>query len=549
MAAALTFSCEDFMPESKIDTSLTEDIAGINYANLYKQGIEVYRALPAGYNRIGNAMLASACDEADHAIAGSSIEKFQLGAWSPISSPDDCWAAKYQELRRAKMFLEASEGYEKTIVRDTSTTVAKNNYAEQCLDLKRLRAENHVMIAYIYFELLKRYGGVPIVEQKYGLSDKPDMIRNTYNDVVNCIVEQIDGSIEDLCDSWQAYKTADFGRIEKGSALAIKARTLLYAASPAYNTTGDIAKWKKAADAAKEVIDLNRYSLAKNYRDMFLGLQGHQNSECILPYMTGASNTPEVRNYPITTNGGNTGTCPSANLVDEYEFADGTPFSWSKVPAGTDPYANRDPRLQQTVVVNGSTWNGRVIETFVGGKDGIGVKNATTTGYYLKKFLTDNLDLEKSQTAIHSWPLFRYAEILLNFAEAMNEAYGADVDFYGDGKTARWAINQIRSRAGMPDVTAITQAEMRAAIRHERQIELAFEEHRYWDVRRWGASTAVEALGAPLKGVRITKNDSGYSYSEFTVESRTFKDYMLYYPILQSEILNSNGLIAQNPGW
>ena len=550
LATAVSLSsCEQFLPESKIDTSVTKDIAGINYANLYKEGIEAYRFLPTGYDRIDGAMLAAACDEADFAIAGSSVEKFQLGTWSALSCPNSSWTSAYRGIRRIRMFLEDSADYEHIIVRDTSTTTAKNNYLEQCADLRCLRAENHVMLAYLYFELLKRYGGVPIITKSYNLGSEPDMIRDSYTDVVNEIVSEIDAALPDLKDNWQAYKPNDFGRLEKGSALAIKSRALLYAASPAFNPTGDVQKWKKAAAAAKAVIDLNRYGLAADYRAMFLGIQGHQSTECILAYMTGDNNAPETANYPVSTNGGGTGTCPSANLVDAYENADGTPFSWDALAPGADPYAGRDPRLLQSIVVNGSSWNGRTMETFVGGRDGLGVKNATTTGYYLKKFLTDNLDLEKKQTAVHSWPLFRYAEILLNYAEAMNEAYGADVDYFGDGKTARWAVNQVRNRAGMPGVVATTQAQMRECIHHERQIELAFEEHRFYDVRRWGEPVAAAALGAPLRGIRITNTGGTLSYAPFNVENRVWKSHMILFPIPQSEVLASDGMIAQNPGW
>ena len=548
-AAALLASCEGFIPETKVDTGTTEDLVANNYANLYEQGMHVYDYLPEGFNRIDDAMLAAACDEADHALAGSNIEKFQLGSFNSLSNPDDIWANSYRGIRRAQQFLIDSEDYEKIILRDTSTSTAKDQYITRCTEIKNLRAENNVMIAYIYFELLKRYGGVPIVSEIHNLEDEPLQLRNSYDEVVNEIVRRIDGARNDLKTAWQGNDSGEFGRIDIGAALAIKARALLYAASPAYNVSNDIKKWEDAAAAAKAVIDLNRYSLAEDYRNMFIGLEGHQNSECILPYMTGENDGPESANYPITTNGGSSGTCPSANLVDEYEFADGTPFSWSELAPGENPYVNRDPRLQQTIVVNGSEWNGRIMDTSESGRDGINVPNATTTGYYLKKFLTDNLDLELGHEAIHSWPLFRYAEVLLNFAEAMNEAYGPDTDFYGTGMTARWAVNLVRARSSMPPVVATTQAEMREKIRHERRIELAFEEHRFWDVRRWGVETAKAALGTPLKGVRITSASGNLQYETFNVENRTFTDNMIYYPIPESEILNSNGMIAQNPGW
>ena len=548
-AVVFLVSCEGFLPETKVDIDTTKDLVANNYNNLYIQGMHAYDYLPEGYNRIDGAMLAAASDEADHALAGSTIEKFQEGSFNSMANPDNNWEKSYRGIRRAQQFLIDSENYEEILLRDISTTALKETYEQQCEYIKCLRAENNVMIAYIYFELLKRYGGVPIVSEIQSPEDEPLQLRNSYDEVVNEIVRRIDVALPDLKPSWNQRDPKEYGRIETGAALAIKARALLYAASPAYNLSNDIQKWADAADAAKAVIDLNRYSLAEDYRSMFLGLAGHQNSECILPYMTGDNDGPESANYPITTNGGSSGTCPSANLVDEYEFADGTPFDWALVGPGENPYMNRDPRLQQTIVVNGSEWNGRIMDTSVEGRDGLSVPNATTTGYYLKKFLTDNLDLELGHTAIHSWPLFRYAEVLLNFAEAMNEAYGPDTDFYGTGMTARWAVNLVRARSSMPPVEAVSQAEMREKIRHERRIELAFEEHRFWDVRRWGLETAKDALGTPLKGVRITTNAGNSEYEIFNVENRTFTDNMIYYPIPESEILNSNGMIAQNPGW
>ena len=235
--------------------------------------------------------------------------------------------------------------------------------------------------------------------------------------------------------------------------------------------------------------------------------------------------------------------------MDAYENADGTPFDWNSLTPGDDPYAGRDPRLQYSIVVNDSQWNGRTMQCYDGGADGSGVTQATTTGYYLKKFLTDGLDLEKNQTSVHSWILFRYAEILLNYAEAMNEAYGPDTDPFGDGKTARWAVTDVRGRVGMPPVTASDETEMRNRIKHERRVELAFEDHRFWDVRRWGKADAESALGVPVKGVSITKTETGFTYATKIVGTRTFQEKMMLYPIPQSEILRSAGKIKQNPGW
>ena len=550
--AVLSMSaCEGLLPDNKVDLDLTDKNASQAYTNLKSQGMMLYDYLPTGYNRIDGAMLAAATDEADHAPIGSDIEKFQLGTWNAVTNPDNNWSDCYRAIRLSALFLQNSENYETIILRDTSTASKLNTYKTQCADLKALRAEARILNAYMYFELLKRFGGVPLIDKLYSLESHPDMERSSYDQVVTHIVGEIDDVLDndELEDDWYAYDQKQYGRFTQGAALALKSRILLYRASPQNNPSGDTERWKEAAQAAHDLIELSKYTLEGNYGNLFSGTTSHQSKEVILAYMTGANNTPETDNYPISTNGGKTGTCPSANLVDAYENADGTPFDWNSLTPGDDPYAGRDPRLQYSIVVNDSQWNGRTMQCYDGGADGSGVMQATTTGYYLKKFLTDGLDLEKNQTSVHSWILFRYAEILLNYAEAMNEAYGPDTDPFGDGKTARWAVNEVRGRVGMPPVTASDETEMRNRIKHERRIELAFEDHRFWDVRRWGKADAESALGVPVKGVSITKTETGFTYAIKIVGTRTFQEKMMLYPIPQSEILRSAGKIKQNPGW
>src|SRR5690606_1539344 len=200
-------------------------------------------------------------------------------------------------------------------------------------------------------------------------------------------------------------------------------------------------------------------------------------------------NFMESDNYPIGTPGGMGRTNPSHNLVDAYERLSG----WDE----SNPYENRDPRLSMTVVVNNSTWNNRTIQLWNGGIDGTG-QRASKTGYYLKKFLSPNLDLVQNNSVVYSWILMRYAEVLLNYAEALNEAYGPGTDLNGNGLTALQALNAVRSRPGvmLPLISSSNLTEFRQKVWHERRVELAFEEHRFWDLRRW--KIANETLGAPL---------------------------------------------------
>jgi hypothetical protein len=228
----------------------------------------------------------------------------------------------------------------------------------------------------------------------------------------------------------------------------------------------------------------------------------------------------------------------------------GVPFDWNNPAHAADPYANRDPRLLMSVIVNNSVWKGTNVQLWEGGVNGKFLFRASKTGYYLKKYVDETLNLLTGQTSAKQWIYFRLSENYLNLAECMNEAFGPAVpDTFKI--TALQAVNTIRARTGvaMPAIPAsVTQTELRQRIRNERMVELAFEDHRYWDVRRWmiGPST----LGASIRGVRITRETTGaFKYAPYEVEKRVFQDKMYLYPIPQSEIIKTNGSIIQNPGW
>jgi hypothetical protein len=284
------------------------------------------------------------------------------------------------------------------------------------------------------------------------------------------------------------------------------------------------------------------YALDANYRNYFLQNNTVTSNETIWAVRYTAGNAIERANYPITTPGGNSGITPSHDLVDAYEY--------TGVPNPANPYLNRDPRLALTIVTDASTWNGRTIDMTPGARDDMNTLNATRTGYYIRKFLNDNLNLVNNATQLHHWPVIRYAEILLSYAEAMNEAYGPDMD-NGYGLSARQAVNTVRARAGvaMPPVVAADPSSMRTALKRERRVELAFENHRFWDLRRWKDAQSV--LNQPIRGVRVTKNSSNaVVYAPFIVENRVFDGTKMYHhPMPQSEINKSAGVLKQNPGW
>lgn len=527
--------------DNRLDTNLTPDQVFVNFDRIKSFGLGVYNYMPGGYNRVGGAFLAGATDDAEHTAINSSIQNFNFGFWNQFSNPEASYDSYYDGIRGANLFLEKTGNFKQIIARDTFTVEGKRTYARNVDDLSWLRNEVRFIRAYIYAELIKRYGAVPLVTKTLQLNEGNDIPRTPYDDLVTFIGNECDAVKDSVRIEWTGYSDTETGRITKGTVLALKCRVLLYAASPLNNPANDLQKWKAAAQAAYDVIAMNKYSLFNNYQNLFLTPNSFRSAEVILSRRYGSTNGPEFANFPIGTPGGQSGTAPSQNLVDSYEKLPG----WNAL----NPYNLRDPRLNATVVVNNSNWNNRTIQSYVGGTDGPGVERASKTGYYLKKFLSNPLDLTNNQTTVHAWILFRYGEILLNYAEAMNEAYGPD-NAATFGLTARQAINQLRSRPGvaMPPVIAAGQLEMQEKIRNERRVELAYEEHRFWDVRRW--KIAESTLGAPLLGIQIVKNtDGSFGYTTKEVEKRVFDQKMYLYPIPQIEINKSNGVIKQNPGW
>ena len=275
-----------------------------------------------------------------------------------------------------------------------------------------------------------------------------------------------------------------------------------------------------------------------------MGANSIGSTETIFAIRRPVNSTIETQNYPIATPGGNSGVCPSDNLVSDYE--------WIGAVNPTNPYANRDPRLAASIVTNGSTWNGRTIDQSPGALDDMANRNASRTGYYLKKFLTDGLNLVNGGTASNQWVAYRYGEILLDFAEAMNEAYGPDNNPQSYKYTARQALMLVRNRASasLPSIAAVTTVSaFRTVLKHERRIELAFEDHRYWDLLRWQDAGTV--LNQPIMGVKPTLVSAGvWSYTPITVATRTFNaPTNYYYPFSHADIVNSKGTLTQNPGY
>lgn len=540
----LLSGCEEFL-DTSLDRNQTSETIATNRSTLWNFGNAFYSPISNGFSILDNNIFASASDEAQQTDVSSSANYFNKGIINANLNPLFYLYQNYYEgIRAANYFLDyVKDGKgEELLAKNRNIETDIYSYQRDIQSLNWYIAEAHIARAYYYSELIKMYGGVPIVEKTIEQASNEKITRSDYDQVVNYIITEIDTYKDNLALNWNDFTDRN-GRFTLGVALAIKSRVLLYAASPLHNPSGDVAKWEKAARAAHDMITNTElgYSLAANYGEYFVGANPLSSKETIYAVRRSNSNTMEVNNYPIATPGGYSGVTPTHNLVSAYEYI-GTPD-----PA--NPYANRDPRLAATIVTNGSSWNGRVIDQSAGGTDDMTKANASRTGYYLKKFLTDGLNLVQGQTAQHNWVVFRSGEILLNYAEAMNEAYGPAAKPEGFQLSALEALQLIRNRAStsLPAITATTKENFREVVKHERRIELAFEDHRYWDLLRWKDAETI--LNQPVKGVKITKNGSDINYQVVNVTERKFQVRNYFLPFLLSEIENSQGTLVQNDGY
>lgn len=537
-------SCEDFL-DTSLDTNQTNETLATNRSTIWAFANAFYSPIHNGYSAIDGNIFASASDEAQQASASSDVIYFNKGMVNANVNPLSYhYTNCYEGIRAANYFLDyVADGKGKALLELNRNLVTDaESYKRDLLSLDWYIAEAHIARAYYYAELIKMYGGMPIVEQTMSQNDGQMIGRSSYEECVEYIVKEIDTWKDKLAKDWSNFADRE-GRFTLGTALAIKSRVLLYAASPLHNPTDDHAKWVRAAQAANEFLACGdiHYDLDSSYENYFKGETSLTSPETIYLVRRAASNSLEQANYPIATPGGKSGVCPTENLVSQYEY--------TGMPDDSDPYLNRDPRLAASVVTNGSQWNGRTIAQAPGETDDMAHANASPTGYYLKKFLTDGLNLIQGQTAQHNWVAFRYAEILLNYAEAMNEAFGPNNVPEGYVMSAKEALQKVRDRASvsLPAINSSSIETFRNAVKHERQIELAFEDHRYWDLLRW--KDAMTVLNKPVQGVKISKSGDKYFYTVVDVASRKFYERNYFLPLLHSEIEKSNGTLSQNPNY
>ena len=569
-------------------------VTGI-YGGLYEGGFD-------------EQMLASITDEAIFTHAGRNINTINQGILNPSNAGwvnrHTNWNTLYGFIRTANIALE-------------SLPTASVDKALQ----ERLEGETRFLRAYFYHQLLRFYGSVPLIVKPYGLNEDYTITRSTYAEVSAFILKETETAITLL-----KGKAKTKGRASELAALALKSRQLIYDASDLHDVptakaksadisafakpeligflSGDrAARWQAAKAASKAVLDAAGVGYKTNLAAPASPEDGRKNYLSIA--MGGGSKHPDAdaavagsnellfeRTFTLERpegaqqhglrqgpNGYNNwaGNTPIQELVDDYEMMDGTKFDWTNPVHKADPYENRDPRFYASIMHDGTPWKPRgraqdpanEIQTgtyFVGTTKITGLDtrqgpienwNGSFTGYYFRKFIDPNPALrDNTERQVIPWAYFRYTEAIFNFAEACIEL--------GEFEEARTWLNKVRFRAGMPALTETGDA-LKQRYRNERRIEMAFEEQRFFDVRRW--MTAPQTLGRKTTFIQIEgrlkpgataptpyrkdKTKFDYTYTPVInndLENRTWLDKMYFRPINLSEVQQNNKLV-QNPGY
>lgn len=549
--SALTFSCKSDFEAVPIEQQTLEflfnnkDSAGVN-ANKFLY--DIFTHLPGLSNRIGGDYLDAATDDAISSNASNtSVQQLATGSYTANNYPDNQWSNYYAGIRQTNIFITNID------------RVPLAGKLENGTSFNRVwKAEARFLRALFYFELVKRHGGVPLLGDKvYQLNDNIELSRASFEECVNYIAAECDAIKDSLRTN--PFDATYIEKPTKAAALALKSRLLLYAASPLYNggniapgntTTGysnySSDRWLKAENAAKDVIDLNMFELNADFKSVFLV---QANKERIFIKQGGNNQSVENNNGPIgyTTSLNNGRTSPTQELVNAFGMSNG--LAIDAIGSGYDannPYLNRDSRFYATVLYNGAAWLNRPLQTYEEGADKPGgIKQQTRTSYYARKFMGNFEAVAMYSNQNHDHILFRYAEILLNIAEARNEYLSSpDQQVYD-------YVQAIRERAGLNPyqlAVGLSKLEMRSIIQNERRKELAFEEHRFYDVRRW--KLAEVEFNKQLNGNLIYKEASGrITYQDQPVLKMIFNSPRMYFaPIPYSEVVKNRNMV-QNPGW
>ena len=553
ISAALLLAGCNFLDFDETSSLYNREDMYTTYSNIQKMLTNIYGYMP-NKNIIDSdldAMRDCGSDDAEFGAPSASVQLFNNGNWSAQSDLDTKWSL-YKAIRSSNEFLESIKNVD----------ISRYQY-----DAKYNRWLDHIAIypyeartlrAYYLFELARRYGDIPVPMTMLSVDEANSIKKTPFDEVIDFIVEECDTCAKYLPNTYIGMLDDEYGRVTKGFAMAVKSKALLYAASPLHNPTGDKEKWLKAAKAAQDIINLGLYRL-----DPSETCNSVASPEVVLQIMRSESSSFEEYNYPVRfTQGQRTymsGTYPTQNLVDAFQTLGGyditlTADGWQTDDPDFDitkPYEGRDPRFARAILADGMEFKGTTIETFVGGADYSATRQdlGSPTGYYLRRYIIPEVDFtpESSVPAKHSWIIYRYAEALLSYAEATNEYFnGPDQKDATLTRTAREVLNQVRANAGMPDVTVNGHDAFQSAVQREWRVEFAFEDHRFWDVRRWKIGESTQKT---INGVQIVKSGDTKEYSLQKVESRVWADRMYLYPIPQKELFCNTNLGPQNQGW
>lgn len=572
MATTMLASCADILDKKP----LTE----ISDNDLWSDPALLKAFVNSRYNQVGvngaESMQSSIVDETELTwLRGCETHNFARlsptdlgrmnGAWWGWDNRS--WSTKWTNISNCNIFFERVDN------------VGFTDEAEKT----KLVGQVRFIRAFEYWDLIARWGAMPIITKSFSINDREEIVaqkRNTYKECIDFLVSELDQAAKELPANWNGD---DYGRATSVAALALKSRILLYAASPLMNedvkipevgyTTPEPDRWQKAAKAATEALAAAQaagyelYNLdadpSKNYQMIFMDNTA-ANKETLFARMgTNSAGGESISSCDQYNNpngyGGWGGNCPLQELVDAYEVVkDGvaSKFDWNNPEEKANPYANRDPRFYATILYDGAKWMARNVETYFdvdsngnitgGGKDtkfGNDSWNASPTGYNMKKFMDEGYALNSWNFCARNWIHLRMAELYLNKAEALYNI--------GDEEGAREALKPVRERAGMPAVTA-TGTDLLEAIKNERRIEFAFEEHRYFDVRRW--KEAPKYFGSTVHAITIKKYPDGkktYEVDKLRSDvggDRKWDDKMYWLPITKAEI-DKNPNLVQNPGY
>lgn len=482
-------------------------------------------------------LLSAASDEAYNIHNWTNLQVVQRGELTPdnvgnIGSKVNYFNFAYNNIRNINIFFSKIEDA------PVEVTFKNNSMGE----MKFLRAN-------LYANLIWRYGGVPIITKVFELNDDFTVSRASYEECVDYIAKELDEAAALLPPD---QPDSELGRASANACKALKARVFLYAASIQNNPTHDRSKWEAAAQASEALLNAG-YELNPDYQSVFLAY----NKEIIFArHFTQANNTNFNLEQGRNGSDGYGGHNPTQNLINAYEMATTGELPYLEQDNGSlvinplsgydpnQPYIGRDPRFEASILHDGSIWAGRETEAYHGGKDSPESNsgfNASLTSYFLKKFIIESIPpVGSTLKPTNPWVFFRYAEVLLNFAEAKFEL--------GDEATARQYLNMVRARQSvhMPAVMD-TGEDLRKRIQNERRVELAFEEHRFFDVRRWNIADVTERK--PLLGMNIQMKGNTKTYTISNVFNRSFQVANYLVPIPRAEIDKSQGALVQNPGY